>query len=253
MEISLAAEPIAHLGRLTVTNSLVNGVVTSLILIGGAVTLRLRGLKKIPSGFQNVVEIAIEGLLNLVQSVTGDRKRAIAFFPIVATIFLFILISNYFGLLPFVGPLGFHEVHEGKEVFIPLFRSANSDLNTTLALALIAVIATHVFGIAALGFFKHVGKFFNVKLLFKNPIMFAVGILEIFGEISKVVSFSFRLFGNIFAGEVLLVVMGGLVAYLAPVPFYFLELFVGFIQALVFAMLTLVFLTMATLEHENEH
>ncbi|MEK7158525.1 MAG: F0F1 ATP synthase subunit A, partial [Patescibacteria group bacterium] len=134
-------------------------------------------------------------------------------------------------------------------VLIPLFRSANSDLNTTLALALISVLGTHIFGIITLGFWRHIGKFVNFKLLVKNPIMFAVGILEVFGEVSKIVSFSFRLFGNIFAGEVLLVVMGTLVSFVAPVPFYFLELFVGFIQALVFAILTLVFLTMATESH----
>lgn len=246
MDISLAAEPIFHLGPLTVTNSLINALVASLLLFGFVGLLRLRGLNSIPRGLQNLAEVIVEGLLTLIRSVTGDRKRAEKFFPIIATIFIFIMISNYLGLIPGVGPIGFHEEHEGREVFIPLFRAATADLNTTLALAFIAVITTHVFGVTALGLWKHLGKFVNFKLLFKNPILFAVGILEIFGEISKIVSFSFRLFGNIFAGEVLLIVMGGLVAYLAPIPFYFLELFVGFIQALVFAMLTLVFLTMAT-------
>lgn len=248
MEISLAAEPIFEIGHIEITNSLITSLIVTIVILTFAFVLRAKGLKKIPRGMQNVVEIAFEGLYNLIHGVTGDHARAKRFFPLVATFFLVIMLSNYFGLLPIVGSFGFHEVHEGEEVFIPLFRSANSDLNTTLALALISVISTHVLGVAALGFWKHVGKFVNFKLLIKDPVMFAVGILEVFGEISKVVSFSFRLFGNIFAGEVLLVVMGGLVAYVAPVPFYFLELFVGFIQALVFAMLTLVFLTMATAE-----
>lgn len=248
MEISLAAEPVFHLGAFTVTNSLINTFVVTLLIIMGCVVLRVKSLQTVPRGFQNVAEIIIEKLYAFVHSVTENEQKTQKFFPLVATIFLFILFSNYLGLLPIVGPIGIREVHDGKEVLIPLFRSANSDLNTTIALAIISVVATHIFGVAALGFWKHIGKFINVKLLVKNPIMFAIGILETIGEISKMVSFSFRLFGNIFAGEVLLIVMGGLVAYIAPVPFYFLELFVGFIQALVFAMLTLVFLTMATAE-----
>ncbi len=249
MDISLAAEPIFHIGAFTVTNSLINTFVVTLLFIAGCLALRVKQLQTVPRGFQNVVEVIVEKLYAFVQSVTGDDHKTQKFFPLVATLFLFILFSNYLGLLPIVGPIGIYETHEGKEVLIPLFRSANSDLNTTIALAILSVVATHIFGIVALGFWKHLGKFINVKLLFKNPIMFGVGILEAFGEISKMVSFSFRLFGNIFAGEVLLIVMGGLVSYGAPVPFYFLELFVGFIQALVFSMLTLVFLTMATAEH----
>lgn len=249
MDISLAAEPITRLGPLTITNSLINGFLATAIISASAIGLSLRGFSKIPRGFQNVLEFIVESLLKFIQSVTGDEKRAKRFFPLIATLFLFIMVSNYLGLLPGVGSIGFYEVHEGERVLVPLFRSANSDLNTTLALALISVLGTHFFGIITLGFWRHIGKFINFKLLFKNPIMFAVGILEVFGEVSKVVSFSFRLFGNIFAGEVLLVVMGSLVSFVAPVPFYFLELFVGFIQALVFAILTLVFLTMATESH----
>lgn len=139
------------------------------------------------------------------------------------------------------------EVEEHEAAFVPIFRAANSDLNVTLALAIISVFAAQIFGIGALGFFKYSKKFFN----FTNPINFFVGILELIGEISKMISFSFRLFGNIFAGEVLLVVIAVLVPFIAPLPFYFLEIFVGFIQALVFAMLTLVFLKMAVTSHEE--
>ncbi|MCK4525128.1 MAG: F0F1 ATP synthase subunit A, partial [Candidatus Andersenbacteria bacterium] len=122
---------------------------------------------------------------------------------------------------------------------------ANSDLNTTLALAIVSVLATQIFGIIALGVFKYGKKFIN----FSSPITFFVGILELVSEVAKMVSFSFRLFGNVFAGEVLLVVIMTLAPFIAPLPFFGLELFVGFVQALVFAMLTLVFLKMAVTAH----
>lgn len=243
MEISLAAESFAKLGEFKITNSLVSIWVVGWILILLSLIVSRR-LHLVPRGLQNIFEVIIEFLLGLIENVTGDKRKARRFFPLVATIFIYILVNNYFGLLPGVGTIGFREGH----LLVPLFRSANSDLNMTLALALLAVIATHIFGVVAIGLFKHAGKFINLKMLFKNPVFFFVGILELISEVSKVISFSFRLFGNIFAGEVLLIVIGGLVAYLAPVPFYFLELFVGFVQALVFAMLTLVFLTMATAE-----
>lgn len=245
MEISLAAEPIFHLGSWGVPNSIIATWAVMLLIFIGVAILRLRGLQTIPHGFQNIIEAVIEFLYNQIQNITGDHKKSRRFFPLVATIFLFIIICNWFGLLPFFGGIGFHQIHEGKEVFVPMFRSANSDLNTTLALAVISVIATHLFGFWQLGFGKHLGKYFSNPLK-HNPIMSFVGILELFGELSKMISFSFRLFGNIFAGEVLLIVITGLVAYVAPVPFYFLELFVGFIQAVVFGMLTLIFLMMAT-------
>lgn len=132
--------------------------------------------------------------------------------------------------------------------YVPIFRPGTADLNTTLALAIISIFITQVFGIKYLhlGYFK---KFFN----FSNPLMTFVGILELVSEFAKIVSFAFRLFGNIFAGEVLLVVMAFLLPVIVPMPFYGLELFVGFIQALVFSMLSLVFFNMATQSHEGEH
>ena len=124
-------------------------------------------------------------------------------------------------------------------------RSGASDINTTLALAIIALFFVHVIGIGAIGFWKHVGKFFTLR----SPVDFFVGILEFISEIAKMISFSFRLFGNVFAGEVLLIIMAFLAPYVVPVPFLGLELFVGFIQALVFAMLTTVFISLATAHH----
>lgn len=241
--ISLSAETLFHLGPLPVTNSLLATWVVVLILVILALVVRRR-VALVPRGFINVVEVVIEWLLNLCDSVTNDRALSKKFFPLVATFFLFILTSNYLGLLPFFGPIGLREMHEGKEVLVPLFRSGAADLNFTLALAIVSVVATQFFGVTLLGLAAHIKKYVN----FRDPIMGFVGFLEAFSEIAKLVSFSFRLFGNVFAGEVLLIVIGSLLAYIVPLPFYFLELFVGLIQAFVFALLSLVFFRVATAE-----
>jgi len=188
----------------------------------------------------------------MIDDVTGNRKQTYQFFPLIATIFIFIIVSNWLGLFPGFGSIGFFETvnsvsGEEHTAFVSFLRSANSDLNTTLALAMISVFATQIFGILALGVFKYGKKFIN----FSSPISFFVGILELIGELAKMISFSFRLFGNIFAGEVLLVVIMTLAPFIAPIPFFGLELFVGFIQALVFSMLTLVFLKVAVTAHEE--
>lgn len=245
MNISLAAEPVFHIGHFTVTNSLLVAVILSLGFIGLGLGVGRKRLLAVPSGLQNLLEAIIEGALNFAESITGSRENAIRFFPLVATIFFFVLFSNWFGLLPGVGTIGLYEMHEGKTVLIPFLRSASADLNTTIAIAIASVIGTQLFGIAALGVWKHAGKYFN----FKNPILFFVGLLELVGEAARVMSFSFRLFGNVFAGEVLLIVVSALVPYFAPLPFLFLEVFVGMVQALVFSLLTLVFVSIASAEH----
>jgi len=155
------------------------------------------------------------------------------------------------GLLPGAGTVGVHEIKEGKTILVPFIRSASADLNTTLAISLIAVFFVHFMGISAIGIVRY-GKKFLVNP-FKKPYFIGtfVGVLELISEIAKIISFSFRLFGNVFAGEVLLIVMLNLVPYIMPLPFLFLEVFVGFVQALVFAMLTLVFLKMATVAHDH--
>lgn len=251
MHVSIAPEVIKTIAGIPVTNTLIASFITTIVLISISY-LSTRGLSKIPHGLQNLLEIIIEGLFNMVDSVTGNRKQTYQFFPIVATIFIFIIISNWIGLVPGFGSIGFFETiengahSEGRAVFVPLLRSANSDLNTTLALAIVSVAATQIFGIMALGIFKYGKKFLN----FSSPVALFVGILELISEIAKMISFSFRLFGNIFAGEILLVVIMTLVPFIAPLPFFALELFVGFIQALVFSMLTLVFLKMAVIAHQ---
>jgi F-type H+-transporting ATPase subunit a len=196
----------------------------------------------VPRGLQNVVETIIEFFLGLIDGITQDKKQTSKFFALVFTFFIFILVSNYLGLFPGFGTIGVYEQLEGHQVLVPFFRSANSDLNVTLALAIVSVLATQVFGILAIGVLKYGKKFLN----FSSPFMFFVGILEFISELAKFISFSFRLFGNVFAGEVLLVVISFLIPYIAPVPFYFLELFVGLVQAAIFSLLTIVFLKFAT-------
>ena len=151
------------------------------------------------------------------------------------------------GTFPCLGSVTILGMHEGHETALPLFRSMNADVNMTLAVAVISVVMTQVFGAAALGIAPYAGKFFVAP--WRDPIGSFVGILELITECAKIISFTFRLFGNIFAGEVLLVVISYLLPYLVPLPFLGLEIFVGFIQALVFAMLTLVFLKMAVTAH----
>lgn len=253
-EISLAAEKIHLPFELPlVGHELPNTIpatwLTMLVLIVVALAYRPRE-GEIPGRFQALVEMIVEGFYSFLEGVAGDKTRM--FFPLIATFFFFILVSNWFGLLPGFGSVGVYETHEGHEVLVPFFRSANADLNTTIALALISVAATQYFGLRTQGL-KYLSKFFTFKgtASYERPINAFVGILELVSEFIKIVSFSFRLFGNIFAGEVLLIVMAFLAAFIASLPFMGLELFVGLVQALIFAMLSLVFYLMATMSHDE--
>ncbi|OGD93762.1 ATP synthase F0 subunit A [Candidatus Curtissbacteria bacterium RIFCSPHIGHO2_01_FULL_41_44] len=244
MEISLAAEKIFSIGPIPITNTILTTWIVTIILIATAY-VATKKVALVPTGLQNVAEAAIEAFQDLVFSVAGQKTRV--FLPIVASFFFFILFGNYFGILPGIGSIGFFLHHNGKEVFVPLFRSINSDLNTTVALALVSLFTTHYLAIRYLGLGGYLGKFVSV-----NPIFFFVGLMEIVSEITKIFSLSFRLFGNIYAGEVLLTTASTrLFAFIIPIPFYFLELLVGFVQALIFAMLTLVFMVILTQKSEH--
>lgn len=246
--ISLAAEIVTRLAGFPISNALITTwlVMGILTIISYGAT---RQMKLVPGGVQSMAEMLVGGLYDFFSSVTGKYVKDV--FPLVATLFLFILTANWVGLLPGVGTIGlFHDeaVPAGRQEFTPLLRSATADLNTTVALALFAMIAIQYFGFKTAG--PHYGKRF---LNFGNPMYFFLGILELVSELSKIVSFAFRLFGNIFAGEVLLAVMAFLMPFLVPLPFLTMELFVGFIQALVFSMLTAVFLTVAVSHGEEVH
>ncbi len=242
IHISLAAEKIFSFGPFVVNNSLITSLVGSIIIITILVAAARQVSLHPRSKLANMVEAFIEAILGLIEQVVPEREKARKFLPLLLTFFLFILINNWLGLLPGVGSI-FIQTEEGA---VPLFRGANADLNTTLALALISVVMTQVYSIQQLGVLQHLKKYFSA-----NPILSFVGILEIFGEVSRMISFSFRLFGNIFAGEVLLAVISFLMPAVAPLPFFGLEIFVGLVQALVFTMLTLVFLAIATSHHSE--
>jgi len=268
--ISIEAERVFEILGFSISNSLIASWLTMLILVVVSL-LVARDMKLAPAArsFQNIVETVLEMFYNGVAKIrAGDQVNL--FFPLSATIFFFILISNWLGaLIPGFGSIGIIEHHHGEEVFVPFLRSTCSDLNTTLALALFSVISTQVYGIKVRGFFGYASRFVRVggfvnffkslagsqprkgmmKTLMNAVIDAFIGVLEVFDEFTKLLSFSFRLFGNIFAGEVLLIVIALLVPVIAPLPFQGLELFVGYIQALIFATLTLVFLKMATTHH----
>lgn len=246
MHISIAAETVTHFLGLPISNSLIASLLTTVVLVTISF-FATKNLKSVPGKIQNILEIAIESLYGMVQDITRDKNKTEKFFPVVATIFLFVIASNWLGLMPGFATIGFREELEGHSVLVSFLRSADSDLNTTLALAITSVISTQILGIAALGFIGYTKKFLN----FSSPIAFFIGILEIISETAKIISFSFRLFGNVFAGEVLLTVIMTIVPFIAPVPFFAMELFVGFIQALVFAMLTVVFMNGAVMPHEE--
>jgi len=267
-ETTLFAEPIFHIGSFTVTNSLLNSWIVVLIIIGISLLIRKK-ITAVPGKIQNIFEMILEGAFDLADSVTGSREKTMKFVPVVLPLFIFLVLNNWLGIFPGIGSIGFIETGEGGKVFVPLFRGATADLNTTLALAIVAVILTHIFGVVMTSGWKHLNRFFALQLFFDlpkkifkekeytsiivSPIQFFVGIIEFIGELAKIASLSFRLFGNIFAGEVLLGAMAAIFAYVTPIPFMFLEVIVGLVQAFIFSMLTLVFMSVMTMEHEHEH
>ena len=307
--IQLPAEPISAtplLGGFEITNTMVATWLT-IVVLAAVSFLGTRRLKEVPGRLQSILEVILEFFLNLAEAVAGPEK-ARRFFPLVTTIFLFIVTANWLGILPGFGTIGRFEpaeevvhrveaaaekkgdradlakiklqvfqgegsiavlpigsvgteitaeeyeesgVEEGKRagLLVPYLRSANTDINTTLAIALVAMVMVHWWAFRALGISGHLGKYLNFR---GGPIGLFVGVLEAISEVARVISFTFRLFGNIFAGEVLLISMAFLLPLIGLVPFLGLELFVGLIQAFIFAMLTLVFATTATVKHDAE-
>jgi len=245
ISIHLAPLALTHIGDFAVTNTLVTTITVSILLIIFAFFAG-RSLRLKPSGFQIVLESLITLPYDFVRDTLENDRLAKLLFPLVMSIFIFILAVNWFGLLPFVATFGLEEEGHG---LIPLFYPGATDLNLTLALALISFFAIEIAGIAMLGVLKYAGKF----ITFRSPLAFAIGIIELFSELARLLSFSFRLFGNIFAGKVLILVIMFFVPFLAPVPFLGFELFVGFIQAAIFALLTLFFTKIAVEMHEEDH
>lgn len=244
--VVLAAEKIFQIGFLPITNTLLVAWLTTTFLVVVAV-LGTRNVTLIPtSKLQGFLELIIESGYNFIEEMTKDKVKT--FFPVITTFFLFILAANWFGLFPGVGTIGFFEEHNHEEIFIPLFRSVNSDLNVTLTLAIISIVIIHIFSVKYLGIGNYLKHWFSL-----NPVFLFIGLIEIVSEFTKIVSLSFRLFGNIFAGEVMLATIAGIFAFIAPLPFYFLEIIVGLVQAAVFTMLSLVFMVLLTEKHAQEN
>ncbi|MDO8576927.1 MAG: F0F1 ATP synthase subunit A [Candidatus Daviesbacteria bacterium] len=236
--IVLKPEILGYFKNFPVTNTLLVSWITMAVLITIS-AVATRKVQLVPSGLQSLFEMVVDFGYTTVSDLAGNKKAKV-FFPIVMTFFLFILFSNWIGLLPGFATIKF----EGES----LLRSMNSDLNMTLALALTSAVLTHIFALYYLGIVEYLKKWFTL-----NPIFLFVGILELVGEFTKIVSLSFRLFGNIFAGEIVLSTISSIFAFVLPLPFYFLEIIVGFVQAAVFMMLTLVFMVLLSEKHAAEH
>ena len=262
-EIKLAPDVIFNIGPLPVTNTLFATWITIIVLV--AITFfATRRQDLIPRGIQNFAEWAVESLLGLVESVAG-KERGKKFFPLVATFFIFILFANLLDILPGVDTIGWvnltaiQQAHLAPPASIFLFgvysnkivpwlRPATTDLNLTIGMALVSVIVTQFFGFYMLGAKHYLGRFFK----FTSPINFYVGLLELVSEIARIISLSFRLFGNIFAGTIVLAIFALLLPVIGGVVFIPFELFVAFLQAFIFALLTLVFLQISTSAEEHK-
>ncbi len=321
--VELKAETVFQIGGFPIANTVITSWIV-IVLLTAFCFFAFRRMELVPRGLQNFAEMAMEGFYNLVATTAGE-KHARRFFPVVGTIFFYVLVANWLGLFPGVATIGkveemkaeaeggeilekgfvFDKVgginvimpgvptwppHEpgsidlevekdaplaekeaafeeatkdlGKDetagLLIPFFRSVNTDINSPLALALMSAIFVEFWGISALGFFRYGSKFVNVRRLLQGKILDGfidvfVGVLEFFAEVARIVSFTFRLFGNILAGEILFLVILFLLPVVALDLVYGMELFVGLIQAFIFAMLTLVFGVVAVSGHGDEH
>ena len=247
-------------------SGITNTLLCTWIAIIALITLFYFGTRRrelIPHGVQNLVEYAVELLLNLVESVAG-KANAKRFFPLVATFFIFILFANLLDVFPGVDTIGWVDLAAVQAAhlkpptsiflfgdytnkIVPWLRPATTDLNLNLAMALISVFVTQIFGVYLLGPKQYLKKYFN----FSSPINFYVGILELVSEFARIISLSFRLFGNIFAGTIVLAIFALLLPVIGGAIFIPFELFVAVIQAFIFSLLTLVFLQITVSSHEE--
>ena len=245
LHITLAAERLFTLWGIPITSATLGMWLVIAVLAIMGVLIRFR-TSLVPGRLQNAFEMLFEYLLDMMEKTLGTRKLALRYFPFIATIFLFILTANLFEFLPIYGTF---TLNHGEER-LPLFHTSTADLNTTLALAIISFLVIEVSGILTLGVLKYGSKFVNFK---EGVMMFVVGLLELIGNLARLISFSFRLFGAIFAGEVLLMVIGTFVPYVLPVPLMAFEAFIGLLQAGIFAILTLAFIKIAIDEPRSSH
>lgn len=246
LHISLAAEPVFHIGSVAITNAMILGAfgitIMLAILLYAAHALKRGKYNR----FLGLLQWTFEGFMAQAEDIIGDKQMARRIFPLAITMFFTVLITYWVAALPGVGVITWNDV--------PLFRGLPADLNFTFALAIITIVASQVYAIRKHGFFGNIGRY--IKNPFKDPIGAFEGILEFIGEFSRLIALSFRLFGNAFAGEVLLMVILLLTSYAAvialPLVMVF-EIFIGFIQAYVFFVLTLIFTSLALQTHGAGH
>jgi F-type H+-transporting ATPase subunit a len=239
---SFAPETIFNIGAFPVTNTVLDTLLIDAVIIAGIIYLGKKMSLSPNNLFQSGIEMIVETFYNLTESIS--QKLASKIFPWFASFFLFILLLNWSNLIPGVGTIGI----KGHGELIPFLRGATSDLNLTLGLALISAVATHSLSLKTIGIKEYLSRYFSL-----NPINLFVGILELVGEITKVISLSFRLFGNIYAGEVVMATVSSIFAFVVPLPFLALEIIVGLVQALVFSMLTMVFMSILATSHKQAH
>lgn len=245
--ISIVAEPIAHIGGLVITNSLITGILGYGLLVAILWhTANVVRHRKKRSLLVQIVTWVYESLYGTVEQIIGNQRLARAIAPLPITMFFFIIVQYWIGILPFIGPITLGGV--------PLFRGLAADLNTTFALATVTIVAAQVYAVKVHGLFGNAARYLRNPI--KDPAGAFEGILELIAELSRLVGLSFRLFGNVFAGEVLLVIIAFLTKYAAVValpPFYIFELFIGSIQAYIFFMLTTVFISLGLVSHDTDH
>ena len=247
VHVAIAAEPLVEIGPFVVTNSMVGILIATVVLLAAAIWVS-RNNGVVPSRMQSVIELPIEFMGGIVRAQGGERWRSIA--PLILTLFLLVLIANWVGLLPGVGTIGINWTHDGETAVHPLIRPASADLNFTLALALIAFVSFIAWGIRANGIGGYLKETFVANPAYMTPIMTPIHVVS---EFSRLISLSMRLFGNVFAGEVLLAVMLALTFAVVPAIFLGLEMVFGFVQALVFALLTMTYITLAMAGHGGGH
>jgi F-type H+-transporting ATPase subunit a len=254
VHVEIAAETLFTFGPLTVTNSMVGALLASVLLLLIARWFN-RHSALVPSRAQSLVELPIEFLAGIVRGTGGKRWRQFA--PLILAIFLFVLTANWMSLLPGVGTIGLAEEVDGKQIIVPFVRAGAADLNFTLGLALVSFVSFIAFGLRANGVRGYLKELLVAEPAYMTPLLTPIHLIS---ELSRVISLSMRLFGNVFAGEVLLATMLALtttaifmlpLAFVIPGVFIGLELLFGLVQALVFALLSMTYITLAIAEHRQ--
>lgn len=248
--VPLAAEPIFHIFDLAVTNSMFYGVVTAVLVMWLFVAATRRSSTRPKSWLAFVVEQIVDFILGIAEQNFGSRKKALRYLPLLLTLFAFILVNNLSGMVPGIGTINV-QTEDGVH---PLLRPFTSDLNGTIALAVLSIGLVQFYAIRELGILGHLKHYFTNKPY--NPMNLFIGLIEVMGEFIRILTLSMRLFGVIYAGEVLIHVVGSLagnLGWFANLPIYGLELFFSLIQAYIFVMLTTVYLATATAHSDEIH